>query len=66
MLGKSIKEYLDRYGIKYSYVAEKIGMPRAAFSAILNGKRKIIVEEYFLICKAIGAPLDTFCKDQAS
>ncbi len=50
MLGELIKNYLDENGIKYSFVAEEAGIPKNVFSSILNGKRKIVAEEYFTIC----------------
>ena len=41
MVGLKIKEYLDVKGIKYSYLAEKTGMPMNILSPTLNGKKKI-------------------------
>lgn len=60
MIGIKVKEYLDENGIKYSYLSEKIGMPMNMLSPLLNGKRKMSVEEYFTICEALGLPVDTF------
>lgn len=60
MVGKKIKKYLDENGIKYSFVAEKIGMPMNMFSPLLSGKRKMSAEEYLLICKAIGVDASYF------
>lgn len=63
MVGKKIKKYLDENGIKYSYVADKIGMPMNMFSPLLNGKRKMTAEEYLLICKAIGVDAGYFAEE---
>lgn len=60
MIGIKVKEYLDENGIKYSYLSEKIGMPMNTLSLLLNGKRKMSVEEYFVICEVLGLPVDTF------
>lgn len=60
MVGLRIKKYLDEKGIKYSYVADKIGMPMNIFSPLLSGKRKMTAEEYLLICKAIGVDANYF------
>lgn len=60
MVGKKIKKYLDENGIKYSFVAEKIGMPMNMFSPLLSGKRKMSAEEYLLICNAIGVDAGYF------
>lgn len=53
MYGEKIKDYLDEKGIKYGFVATGVGMPVNTFSAILNEKRKITVEEYFAICSVL-------------
>ena len=60
MIGIKVKEYLDENGIKYSYLSEKIGMPMNTLSLVLNGKRKMSVEEYFTICEALELPVNTF------
>ena len=60
MLGERIKNYLSEVGLKHIAVAEKAGFPLNTFSAMLNGKRKITAEEYFVICKVLNVPLDTF------
>ena len=51
MIGTQIKNYIYGAGLKYGPVAEKAGIPLNVFSAIINNKRKITVEEYFAICK---------------
>lgn len=66
MVGKRIKKYLDENGIKYSFVSEKIGIPMNILSPLLNGKRKMSAEEYFLICEAIGVGADYFSKQTDS
>lgn len=55
-----MKKYLDENGIKYSFLSEKTGMPMNILSPLLNGKRKMSVEEYFMICEALGLSVDTF------
>lgn len=55
-----MKNYLDENGIKYSFLSEKIGIPMNILSPLLNGKRKMSAEEYFLLCEALGVPVDTF------
>lgn len=58
--GKRIKEYLNSKGISQTFVANKTGIPISTLNAALNGNRKILAEEYFLICQALEVPLDTF------
>lgn len=60
MIGLKIKKYLDENGIKYSFLSEKIGIPMNVLSPLLNGKRKMTVEEYFTICGALELPVNTF------
>lgn len=60
MLGNKIKAYLDRNGIKYSFVSSKTGIPMNILSPMLNEKREIKAVEYFAICNALGVPLDSF------
>lgn len=64
MIGLRVKNYLDKNGIKYSFLSEKIGMPMNVLSPTLNGKRKMSVEEYFMICEALGVPVSTFLPDE--
>lgn len=63
MLGLKIKEYLTDTGLKYSEVANEIGLPVNALAAMLNGERKITAEEYFDICRALDVPLDKFISE---
>lgn len=55
-----IKEYLAKNGIKQTYLAEQMSISRASLGERLNGKTKLTVEEYFLICSILGVPLDLF------
>lgn len=64
MLGKRIKEFLDNKGIKYSYIAERTGIPMNILSPMLNEKRDIKATEYFSICNALEIPLDTFSQEE--
>lgn len=65
MLGQEIKKHMDKNGIKYSYIAARIGVSDQVFSAMLAGKRKITAEEYFRICAALHVERDTFAKVSA-
>lgn len=60
MKGSDIKKHLEEKGIKQSYVSEKTGIPAPILNMMLNGNRKIEVNEYMKICDAIGVPLDQF------
>ena len=58
--GRNIKIYLDRHGIRQKFLSEKTGIPGNTLSAMLNGNRRIEVNEYINICKALDVPLNTF------
>jgi transcriptional regulator with XRE-family HTH domain len=60
MTGRNIKNYLISKGISQTYVANKTGIPISTLNAILNGNRKLLAEEYFVICQALDVPLETF------
>ena len=66
MTGKKIKDYLNNKGISQTFVSNKTGIPISTLNAALNGNRKILAEEYFLICKALEIPLDTFVKEETA
>lgn len=63
MIGKRIKEYLQRNGIKQSHLVEKTGMTPSTVSDICNGNRKIECHEYYTICKALGVPYESFIEE---
>lgn len=63
-------EYSDINDVSDLYLQwiknKKPRMPMNIISPILNGKREIKEEEYFLICNALGVPLDKFAKKDSS
>ena len=60
MTGSKIKKYLISKGISQTYVANKTGIPISTLNAVLNGNRKLLAEEYFVICQVLDVPLDNF------
>lgn len=54
MLGKHLKEIIEKKGLKQSHIAETVGMTPQIFGQILAGKRKVEVSEFYKICVAIG------------
>ena len=60
MYGKKIKSHMNERGLKYSFVANEIGMPMNIFSALLNDKRKMSIEEYVDICKVLEVSVEHF------
>lgn len=60
MYGTKIKKYINSRGITQSYIAKKAGISVSVFSAMLNNKRKITIEEYVTICKALDVNASYF------
>lgn len=60
MLGAKIKNYILEQGLKIGVIAQKSGFSFQTFSAMLNGNRKIMAEDYFRICKVLDVPLEKF------
>ena len=55
-----IKEYIKERGIRQTFLQRILGISPSSCSAMLNGKRGITVDEYFMICNALNVPLDYF------
>jgi len=57
-----IKEYLEQKGISQTFVSKKTGIPLPKLNLALNGNRRLTLEEYTLICGALGVNTDCFLK----
>ena len=55
-----IKNFIKDNGLLLPKISKTIGVSNETFIAMLNGKRKITAEEYFLICHALGVSLSHF------
>ena len=53
MVNDRVCKAISDSGLKQKFVADKIGMSEPAFSALLAGKRKIDVDEFFRICTVL-------------
>ena len=60
MIHDVIRDYIKSNGIKQTFIAEKLGVSDRAVTDMLNGNRKITVEEYYLLCKALRVPITYF------
>lgn len=58
----AIRSYMNANGIKQSYVASKSGINPTSLCLILNGKRRLLVEEYMEICSSLGVSDDYFIR----
>lgn len=57
---EALKIFLSKKGFKQKSIADKAGIDDAAFSDILNGKRKCSLDNYVNICRVLEIPFDTF------
>lgn len=62
MVREAIAKYLEENGIKQNFLANKINMSPVSLNNIINGSRKIDIEEYVRICDALGMPYEFFLK----
>lgn len=61
-VGQKIKTYIEKNGLKQSYIADSIGMSVTKLNLSLNGNRRLTFDEYELICGALGVGTDKFIK----
>ncbi len=59
---QDIRKYLKEKGITQAHVSRLTGIDKIKLSVALNGKRKITIDEYALICGALGVNMDFFVK----
>lgn len=57
-----IKEYLKENGISQAFLSRKTKIEPSKLSLALNGERRLSLEEYSLICGALGVSTDKFFK----
>lgn len=54
MVYESINAAVKDSGIKQKYIAERVGITESMFSAMLAGRRKVDVDEFFKLCQVLG------------
>lgn len=60
-----IKRYLEAHGISQTYISRKTGIELPKLNFALNGKRRMTLDEYALICYALGVGTEKFLKPKA-
>ncbi|HZJ76003.1 MAG TPA: helix-turn-helix transcriptional regulator [Clostridia bacterium] len=65
-INERLNEYVTTNGIKQSYVAQKTGLTADTVSKILNGNRRILADEFLLICTALAIDPNIFRVQKAS
>ena len=49
-----VKRYISDRGLSQKIIAANMGIPEPKLSLILNGKRRMTVDDYELICRAMA------------
>lgn len=49
-----VRSYIDRRGVSRKIVAANMGITESKLSLILNGKRRMTIEDYNDVCKAMA------------
>lgn len=57
---EKVRTYIDEMGYKQVTIAEKAGIPKATFNAILNGKRTLYADDLKAICLALNVSPELF------
>lgn len=57
-----IKKYLQEKGITQAFLSRKTRIAPAKLSLALNGGRKLSLDEYSVICWALGVNTDKFLR----
>ena len=63
MVARKIRAYVDKKGIKYTALAQQVGITQQQMSAILNKKLQLKADVFFRICEALEVPPETFAPD---
>lgn len=57
---EKVRAYIDDKGLKQVAVAQKAGIPKVTFNAIMNGKRTLYADDLRAICLALNVSPELF------
>lgn len=67
LIYEKVRRYIDEQGMKQVAIAEKSGISKTTFNAIMCGKRTMYAEDLRAICLALNVSPEIFievrCKD---
>ena len=55
-----VREYMNENGYKQVTIAEKAGMPKTTFNAIMDGKKTLYADDLRAICLALNVSPEVF------
>ena len=65
-MSERVKRYINERAISQKLIAANMGIPESRLSLILNGKRRMTVEDYEGICRAMAINPTHFFVDNAT
>lgn len=63
---RKLRDYVDGIGASRKIIALNMGITESQLSLMLNGKRRITVEDYLLFCKAISVDPRKFIEAESA
>ena len=60
MVAKKVKDYVDKKGIKYTALAQQVGITQQQMSAILTGRVTLKADIFFKICDVLEVSPEIF------
>ncbi len=57
---EKVRVYIDEHGFKQVTVAQRAGIPKNTFNAIMNGKRTLYADDLRAICFALNVSPELF------
>lgn len=62
MVNENVCAAVADSGLKQKFIADRIGVSEPVFSAMLSGRRKIDVDEFFSLCQVLQKTPDELYK----
>lgn len=57
---EKVRAYMDDHGLKQVAIAQKAGISKVTFNAIMNGKRTLYADDLRAICLALNVSPEMF------
>jgi len=57
-INERVKKYIDDNHLKQISISKDMGIPNPTFNAMLNGKRKMYVDDLESFCRVVGVSAD--------
>lgn len=57
---EKVRTYIDEHGYKQVTVAQRAGIPKKTFNAMMNGKRTLYADDLRAICLALNVSPELF------